>query len=90
MRSSFWDWSDAGLLLTPVRTDHREKNGIENENDEVLLHPCCLCYLVDAKVSHPEDNRAGHELGLGALWGRRAVGGAGGGAYPTCKGKMTI
>lgn len=39
--------------------------------------------LVDAEVSHPENNRAGHELGLGALTGRRTEGNAGRGVYLT-------
>lgn len=35
----------------------------------------CVCSdLVNAEVSHPENKRAGHELGLGALRGRRTKG----------------
>ncbi len=52
---------------------------------EGLYAQCVLSDLVDAEVSHPENNRAGHELCLGALSGRRTEGSAGRGAYLTCR-----
>lgn len=50
-----------------------------------MRKPECVCDLVDAEVSHPEDNRAGHELSLGALSG--STEGRGRGAYLTWTGK---
>lgn len=55
-----------------------------------LIPACVFSYLVDAEVSHPEDNRAGHELGLGALGGRRTEGSAGRGAYLTCRERKIV
>lgn len=45
--------------------------------------------LVDAKVSHSKDNRAGHELSLGALR-RRTKRCAGRGIYLACKEKRQM
>lgn len=49
---------------------------------------CVSSDLVDAEVSHPENNRAGHELRLGALRGRRTEGSAGRGVNLTWRGQQ--
>lgn len=56
---------------------------------KVSKSACVFRDLVDAEVSHPEDNRAGHELGLGVLMGRGTEGRAGRGVYLTCRERRT-
>lgn len=93
-RSWPWGWSEPGPPLTPsTHRQHRNDHSELAEKtclDYVILYikvcePECFCSdLVDAEVSHPENNRAGHELRLGALSGWRAEGNAGGGVNLTC------
>lgn len=69
------DWCDAGLPLTPATHTHTHEMKMKAFKQKgvrglIQLLERVVNDLVDVEVSHPEDNRAGHELSLGSLGGR--------------------
>lgn len=89
-RSWSWGWSGVGLLLRPEKWIKGSWENVYSLSDFLQKKSATLLNLIDAEVSHPENNWAGHELSLGSLRRRRTEGSAGRRVYLTWREKKKV